>query len=61
MLNTEFTTRKDLEKIHGCLNYVAGVEPFGRPFLAHLTMAMAGKVGGDQIAISPLVRQFLEI
>ena len=61
MLNNEFTTRKDLEKIHGCLNYVAGVEPFGRPFLAHLTMAMAGKAGGDRIAISRLVRQCLEI
>ena len=43
LLITDSTTRKELEKIHGCLSYVADVEPFGRPFLAHLTLAMTGK------------------
>ena len=61
MLNGEFTTRKELEKIHGCLNYVADVEPFGRPFLAHLTMAMAGRDDIEKITISPLLRQSLQI
>ena len=31
------TTRRLLEKLHGNLNYVADIEPFGRPILAHLT------------------------
>ena len=61
MLAIDFTTRQELEKIHGCLSYVADVEPFGRPFLAHLTMLMAGKGKKDPIAISPLVRQSLHI
>ena len=52
ILSTSTTTRKELEKIHGCLNYVAGVEPFGRPFLANLTTAMTGIEDGDPIVLS---------
>ena len=47
ILATEITTRKEIEKIHGCLNYVADVEPFGRPFLAYLTAAMTGRSERD--------------
>ena len=61
MLSTDVTTRIEVEKIHGCLNYVAEVEPFGRPCLAHLTIAMTGKDENDQIALSPLIRQSLKI
>ena len=34
------STRRELEKLHGNLNYVANIEPFGRPFLAHITSAI---------------------
>ena len=61
ILVMEKTTRKELERIHGCLNYAAGVEPFGRPFLANLTMAMTGVAEGDLIALSQLTRLSLEI
>ena len=43
LLKQAFVTRKDLEKIHGNLNYAAAIEPFGRPFLASLTNALRGK------------------
>ena len=42
MLATELTSKKEVERLHGNLNYVAEVEPFGRPFLAHLTSAITG-------------------
>ena len=40
-LATSSTTRNAVEKLHGCLNYVAEVEPFGRPFLADLMTAIS--------------------
>ena len=61
LLAIEVTTRKELEKMHGCLNYVAGVEPFGRPFLAHLTMAMSDTKEKTPIRLSPVARWGLRI
>ena len=61
ILATDVTSKKELEVIHGCLNYVAGVEPFGRPFLAHLTMAMAGRREDEPITLSSLARSSLQI
>ena len=61
LLATATTTRKQLEKIHGCLNYVAGVEPFGRPFLASLTSEFSGVKEGEAIKLSPVTRMGLEI
>ena len=43
LLTTVSTTRKQVEKLHRCLNYVAGVGPFGRPFFANLTTAITGE------------------
>ena len=61
MLTTASTTKKQLEKLHGCLNYVAGVEPFGRPFLASLTTAMTGVEEDAAIVLSPVARISLQI
>ena len=61
LLITDSTTRNEIEKIHGCLSYVADVEPFGRPFLAHLTLAMAGKKDHEPIILTPLARMSLKI
>ena len=49
-LAIEVISTKEIEKLHGCLNYVAEVEPFGRPFLAQLTMAISA--AGDEKTIS---------
>ena len=60
-LAMELVSRKSLEKLHGCLNYVAVVEPFGRPFLAHLTMAISGEGLDEMIILSKLARLGLRI
>ena len=57
----ETTTRKELERVHGYLAYVANIEPYGKPFLAHLTTAMSGKTTDDTITIPAEVRLGLEI
>ena len=61
LLATEYTSKKELEKIHGCLNDVAGVEPFGRPFLAPITMAMTSVEDDEPISLSEGVRICLRI
>ena len=61
LLATDTTTKKRLEKIHCCLNYVAGVEPFGRPFLANLTSEFVGMKEDVAIKLSPVTRIGLEI
>ena len=43
--------KKDIERLHGALNYVADVEPFGRPFLAQLTVAISGVKEGDMVCL----------
>ena len=60
-MTVETTTRKELEKLHGYLAYVADVEPYGKPFLAHLTTAMSDKTTKDTITISAEVRMGLAI
>ena len=55
------TTRKKLEKLHGCLSYVADIEPFGRPFLAHLTNAMSGTKPNEEIVLSPQTKMGLKV
>ena len=52
MCTAAATTRKLLEKLHGNLNYVADIEPYGRPFLAHLTNAMCGSKSGELVTLS---------
>ena len=61
ILALEFTTRTDVEKLHGCLNYVADVEPFGRPFLAHLTMAISSTEEGERVERSSLAKVGLRL
>ena len=61
MLIIDTTTRNELERIHGFLNYMAYVKPFGRPLLRHLTDAMAGMKEGEPITLSPLARLSLKI
>ena len=55
------TTRKAIEKLHGCLNYVADIEPFGRPFLAHLTTAMTGVKPNENIVLPTQAKMGLRI
>ena len=50
VLAVELVSLKSLEKLQGCLNYVAVVGPFGRPFLAHLRMAISEE-GVDEMVI----------
>ena len=61
MIIDETTTRKKLEKLHGCLNYVADIEPFGRPFLAHLTNAMSGAKPTDEIVLPSHAKMGLKV
>ena len=55
------TTRKKLEKLHGCLNYVADIEPFGRPFLSHLTNAMNGVKPNEEVILSTEAKMGLKV
>ena len=61
MILERTTNRKKLEKLHGCLNYVADIEPFGRPFLDHLTTAMSGAKPTDAILLPPYAKMGLKI
>ena len=56
-----FTTRKAIEELHGCLNYVADIKPFGRPFLAHLTTAMSGVKPNENIVLPTQAKMGLRI
>ena len=60
-LAVELISTKEIEKLHGCLNYVADVEPFGRPLLAHLTMAISGADDGKTVRLSLLTKLSLRI
>ena len=61
MILEDTTTRKKLEQLHGCLNYVADIEPLGRPFLAHLTTAMTGTTPADEIRLPPEAKMGLKV
>ena len=60
-LAVNVVSTKEIEKLHGCLNYVADVEPFGRPFLAHLTMALSEAGEEDTVTLSKLTKLGLKI
>ena len=61
MCRAATTTRKLLEKLHGNLAYVSGVEPFGRPFLAPMTTAMYGSKDGDRIVLPSQAKMGLRV
>ena len=61
MIIDETTNRKKLEKLHGCLCYVADIEPFGRPFLAQLTNAMSGAGSTSEIVLPPHTKMGLKV
>ena len=61
VLAVDVISIKSLEKLHGCLNYVAEVEPFGRPFLAHLTTAISDAGDKEVTKLSELAKIGLKI
>ena len=61
MLSSSSVCVEDIQTLHGNLNYAAGVTPFGRPFLAHLTNAVGGASRKDRICISELVKMCLRL
>ena len=60
-LAVEGNSRKDIERLHGSLNYVAAIEPFGRPFLSHLITALSEAGEENMVHLSELARQGLKI
>ena len=63
MMCEKVTSRKKIESLHGCLRYVADVEPFGIPFLTPL-IKLAGtcpeeKRSCDMIPTPKLVKRLL--
>ena len=56
MYTAASTTRKMVEKLHGNLNYVADIEPYGRPFLSHLTNAIWGSKPGQNVILSDVAK-----
>ena len=52
VLNEKYTSVTDIQKVHGYLNYVSCVFPFGRPFLAALTTAIIGLNRSDPVFVS---------
>ena len=55
------TTLHTLQQIHGNLNYAAEVAPFGKPFLAHLTNAIASADNSEVIMIRESVKVSLRL
>ena len=54
-------SRKDIERLHGVLKYVADVKPFGHPFLSQLTVAISWANEGDMVHLSVLAKLGLRI
>ena len=61
VLTGSYVSVKDVLKLHGYLNYAAGVAPFGKPFLAALTMATGGRDLREIVPVSSSMRSGLEI
>ena len=59
--NSRLATVTEIQKVHGYLNYVASIAPFGRPFLTSLTMAIRGLKRSDPVKITNAVRSDLSI
>ena len=55
------TTVIDCLRLHGNLNYAAAVAPYGRPFLASLTKACAGRSMAEKVIITKDMRLCLQI
>ena len=52
---------KDLEKLHGYLNFAAQVAPYGRPFLSYLTEAMKTVSDAGMVQTTELMKMGLRI
>ena len=50
---------KNLQKLHGYLNFAAQVAPWGRPFLAYLTGAMKTVDNAGMVLTADLMRRGL--
>ena len=61
MLEAERPSFTNILKLHGNLNYAAGVSPFGRPFLAALTNSVRGLKETDTVIITEMLKWSLRI
>ena len=61
LLDKSHATKDEIESLHGSLNYVADVEPFGRPFLAALSKVCTRRTQKESILIPDEVRHGLFI
>ena len=61
MIKVEYTSATDIQKLHGYLNYAAGVEPFGRPFLTALTISIRGREQNEEVRVTKEMRTCLPI
>ena len=61
MLQTPFTTVKDVQKLHCNLNFAAQVAPFCRPFLAHMTNAVKRLSPNQTLRIPEVMKMSLRI
>ena len=61
LLSKNTCVAKDIDRIHGNLNYAAQVTPFGRPFLAPLTKLVVHKNLKDTVIITDLAKRSLRI
>ena len=52
---------RDLESLHGNLNYAAAVAPFARPFLAPLTESLTKRRRNETVRITDTLRSALRI
>ena len=65
MKSETFTSCEEVESIHGCLRYVANVEPYGIPFLTPLIDLICGQRLGNRktkrIKVTRLVKRLLTV
>ena len=61
ILNSPFTSFKELEKIVGNLTYAAWIAPFARPFLSTLSEKLHESNSRNPIAVSTPLRTALQI
>ena len=61
MLRATRATIKEIQKLHGNLNFAAESAPFGRPFLAHLTNAVRDAKNGELEQIPEMMKMGLRI
>ena len=61
MLGVSSARVEDIWQLHGNLYYAAGVTPFGRPFLAHITNATKGLDKNGKVCIPPLMKMSLRL